>query len=78
MPRQQTIRINQGYVVDSKWEALAVAGRGLARLAQLAWRWRTELGLVAAVAALRLLAGRHLSGGAALAATLAVVAAAVL
>ena len=25
MPRQQTIRINQGYRIDSKWEALAVS-----------------------------------------------------
>jgi hypothetical protein len=32
MPRQQTIRINQGYVVDSKWEAAALAGRGLRSL----------------------------------------------
>lgn len=78
MPRQQTIRINQGYTVDSKWEALALTGRGLARLARLAWRWRTELGLAAAVLAVRALAGRYLCGGAALAVTLSAVAAVVL
>jgi hypothetical protein len=76
--RQQTIRINQGYVVDSKWEALALAGRGLGRLARLGWRWRTELGLTAAVVALRLLAGHYVSAGLAVAVTVATVAVAAL
>lgn len=74
MPRQQTIRINQGYVIDSKWEALAFAGRAVGRAARLAWRWRTELGLLAGVAGLRLVLGRPMSGAAAWAVTLAVVA----
>lgn len=73
MPRQQTIRINQGYRIDSKWEAAALTGRALVRLARLTWRWRTELGFAAAVLVVRLLAGRNLSAGPALAATLAVV-----
>ena len=74
MPRQQTIRINQGYVIDSKWEAAALLGRGLGRLSRVAWRWRTELGLALAVVAVRMLAGRHLSDGPALAVTVAAVA----
>jgi hypothetical protein len=78
VPRPQTIRINQGYLADSKWEAAALAGRGLARLAGLVWRWRTELGLVAAVVGVQVLAGRHLSGGPALAVTVSAVAAVVL
>ena len=49
MPRQQTIRINHGYQIDSKWEAFALAGRGLRRTFRTAWQYRTELGLVAAV-----------------------------
>lgn len=75
MPRQQTIRINQGYVIDSKWEAAALLGRGLSRLSRMAWRWRTELGLAIAVLAVRVLAGRHMSSGLALAVTIATVAA---
>jgi hypothetical protein len=78
VPRQQTIRINQGYTIDSKWEALALAGRGLARLARLTWRWRTELGLAAAVLVVRLLAGWYLPGGSAWAVTLFAVAAVLL
>ena len=58
MARQQTIRINQGYQVDSKWEAIALTGRGVRRAAAVLWRWRTELGLIAAVVLLRLIAGR--------------------
>jgi hypothetical protein len=57
--RQQTIRINQGYQVDSKWEAIALTGRGVRRAAAVLWRWRTELGLIAAVGLLRLVAGRY-------------------
>jgi hypothetical protein len=57
--RQQTIRINQGYQVDSKWEAIALTGRGVRRAAAVLWRWRTELGLIAAVVLLRLIAGRY-------------------
>lgn len=64
MPRrQQTIRINQGYRIDSKWEALALVGRILARTARLGWRCRTELGLLLTVALVRMSAGRHLSSG---------------
>ena len=59
--RQQTIRINQGYRIDSKWEALALAGRIAARTVRLGWRYRTELGLLLAVALARILAGRSLS-----------------
>lgn len=65
MPRQQTIRVNQGYRIDSKWEALALAYRGLRRLVRLAWRYRTELGLALAVLTVRSLTGRHLTPGAA-------------
>ena len=60
MPRQQTIRINQGYRIDSTWELLALVGRGVRRLSALLWRWRTELGVGLAVVAVRLLAGRLL------------------
>ena len=49
MPRQQTIRINQGYQVDSKWEALALTGKGVRRCARMRWHYRTELGLAALV-----------------------------
>ena len=63
MPRQPTIRVNQGYRIDSKWEVLALVGRILARTARLGWRYRTELGLLLAVGLVRLLAGRHLSPG---------------
>ena len=73
MPRQQTIRINQGYRVDSRWEVLALAGRTFGGASQLAWRWRTELGLLAAVLLLRLVAGRHLAGVAAWLVTLSAV-----
>ena len=52
--RQQTIRINQCYQVDSKWEAVALTGRGVRRTAAALWRWRTELGLVVAVVLVRL------------------------
>jgi hypothetical protein len=63
--RQQTIRINQGYQVDSKWEALALTGHGVRRTAAVLWRWRTELALVLGVVLVRLLAGRHMSAPAA-------------
>jgi hypothetical protein len=43
------IRVNQGYRIDSKWEAFALAGRGLRGLCRWAVRWRTELGLLVAV-----------------------------
>lgn len=75
MPRQQTIRVNQGYKIDSKWEALALAYKGLRRLTRLAWRYRTELGFVLAVLTVRLLAGRHLTSGPALLVTAVTVAA---
>jgi hypothetical protein len=75
VPRQQTIRINQGYRIDSKWEALALAGRGLRRLARMTWRYRTELGLALAVLAVRVLAGRHVSSGSASLLTVVTVAA---
>ena len=74
MPKQQTIRINQGYQIDSKWEAAALAGRALARVTRLAWRYRTELGLLGAVVLLRVLAGRYLVSGAALTVTVVTVA----
>jgi hypothetical protein len=61
--RQQTIRINQGYRIDSKWEALALAGRVVARTVRLGWRYRTELGLLLALALVRILTGRSLSSG---------------
>ena len=75
--RQQTIRINQGYRIDSRSEALAVAGRAVGGTAHLAWRWRTELGLLAAVLLVRLAAGGHLSGGTSWTVTLSTVAAVV-
>jgi hypothetical protein len=61
--RQQTIRINQGYRIDSKWEALALVGRILVRTVRLGWRYRTELGLLLIIGLVRLLAGRQLSHG---------------
>jgi hypothetical protein len=48
--------------VDSKWEALALTARLVAWTVRLAWRYRTELSLLSAVTAARLLAGRHVSG----------------
>lgn len=78
MSRQQTIRINQGYRIDSKWEGLALAGRGVRKLARLSWRYRTELGLAAAVLAVRMVAGRWLPPSAAFTITLATVAAVLL
>lgn len=75
MPRQQTIRVNQGYKIDSKWEALALAYKGLRRLTRLAWRYRTELGLLLVVLAVRNLTGRHMPSGAAWAVTASVIAA---
>ena len=65
MPRQQTIRVNQGYRIDSKWEALALIGRALGRLVRLLWRWRTELGSVTLLLAVRLAAGHYLTPAAA-------------
>jgi hypothetical protein len=65
VPRQQTIRINQGYRIDSKWEALALTGRALRRLVRLLWRWRTELGSVTLLLAVRLVAGHYLTATAA-------------
>src|SRR5439155_6861445 len=56
--RQHTIRINQGYRIDSTWEGLALTGRCLAWLVRLGWRWRTEFGLCLALLAVRLFAGR--------------------
>ncbi|MGI8446659.1 MAG: hypothetical protein ACR2MP_05635 [Streptosporangiaceae bacterium] len=41
--RQETVRTNQAYRVDNVGEALVIAGRVLAWLSRLAWRWRTEL-----------------------------------
>jgi hypothetical protein len=76
--RQQTIRINQGYRIDSKWEAAALAGRGLARAGRAAWRYRTELGLLAAVLAVRLLTGRLMPAGPAWAVTASAAAAVLL
>ena len=78
MPRQRTIRINQGYQIDSGWESLAIASRIVLRSGRLAWRWRTELGLAAALLAVRLFAGRHLIGVAAWAVTLSTIAAVLL
>ncbi|PZS26622.1 MAG: hypothetical protein DLM59_17880 [Pseudonocardiales bacterium] len=49
--RQQTVRTNQAYKVDSAGEALAIAGRVLAWCGRLAWRWRTELLLALPVVA---------------------------
>ena len=72
VPRRQTIRINQGYQVDSKWEALALTGRGVRRTAAVLWRWRTELGLMAAVVLVRLLVGRYVPASAAWLVTLSV------
>jgi hypothetical protein len=72
--RQQTIRINQCYQVDSKWEAVALTGRGVRRTAAALWRWRTELGLVVAVVLVRLLSGRYLPTFAAWLVTLSAVA----
>src|SRR5690349_18573386 len=74
--RQQTIRINQGYQVDSKWEAIALTGRGVRRAAAVLWRWRTELWLVLAVVLVRLVAGRHMPALAAWLVTLSAIAAA--
>ena len=65
MPRQQTIRINQGYRIDSKWEAFALTGRALRRLVRLLWRWRTELGSVTVLLAVRLVAGHYMTPAAA-------------
>jgi hypothetical protein len=76
--RQQTVRINQGYRIDSKWEGLALAGRGVGRLARLCWRYRTELGLAVAVLSVRAVVGRWLPHSAAFAVTLATVAAVLL
>ena len=76
MPKQQTIRINQGYRIDSSWELLALVGRGVRRLSALLWRWRTELGVGLAVVAVRLLAGRLLSPSPALVVTALLAAAA--
>ena len=73
--RQQTIRINHGYRIDTTWEAAALVGRGVARLARAAWRWRTELGLGLPLLAVRLLAGRIVAPDAAVVATVLVVAA---
>jgi hypothetical protein len=67
--RQQTIRINQGYKVDSPWEALALGGRAIRYCAAAAWRYRTELNLVATVLLVRVLTGWYLSGGPAWAVT---------
>jgi hypothetical protein len=75
--RQQTIRINQGYQVDSKWEAIALTGRGVRRAAAVLWRWRTELGLIAAVVLLRLIAGRYVPALAAWLVTVSAIAGAV-
>lgn len=47
--RQPTIRVNQGYRIDSKWEAFALAGRGLRGMCRWVLRWRTELLLLLAV-----------------------------
>ena len=58
--RQQTIRINQGYRIDSSWEGLALAGRLVGGFVRLVWRWRTELALAAALLAVWLSLGRHL------------------
>jgi hypothetical protein len=58
--RQQTIRINQGYRIDSTWEGLALVGRIGSGFVRLVWRWRTETVLTACVLAVRLLLGRHL------------------
>jgi hypothetical protein len=75
--RQQTIRINQGYQVDSKWEAVALTARGVRRGAAVLRRWRTELGLVVAVLLVRLVAGRYVPALGAWSVTLSAVAAAV-
>jgi hypothetical protein len=61
--RQPTVRVNQGYQIDSKWEALALAGRALRGLGQWALRWRTELLLVSAVLAVHFGLSRVLPGG---------------
>ena len=63
MRRQHTIRINQGYVVDSKWEALALVARALRRIASVWWQYRTETGLLTLLLAVRVVAGRHLVSG---------------
>lgn len=70
MPRrQQTIRVNQGYRIDSKWGAAALAGRGLSRLTRLWWRWRTETGLAAVLVAVQVAAGFRLPAAPAAGAT---------
>lgn len=73
MPRQRTIRVNQGYVLDSKWEGLALAGRTVRTLAAGWWRFRTETGLLVAAGCVRLVFGRVLGPDAATGATVAVV-----
>ena len=77
MTRQQTIRINQGYQVDSKWEAVALTGRGVRRAAAALWRWRTELGLAVAMVLVRLVAGRSMPALGAWLVTLSAIAGAV-
>lgn len=69
MRRQPTVRIDQGYRVDSTWEALALTGRAARRVSAAAWRYRTELSLVAAVLLVRILTGRQMPGGPAWAVT---------
>jgi hypothetical protein len=61
--RQPTIRVNQGYRVDSKWEALALAGKALRGLARRLWRWRTELGLLLAALTIHIGLSRLVSAG---------------
>lgn len=78
MVRPQTIRITQGYRVDSRWEALAIAGRAVQHAFRLLARYRTEVGYAAAVLAVRALAGRALPGSVAWAVTVAGVAAVLL
>jgi hypothetical protein len=61
--RQPTVRVNQGYQIDSKWEAFALLGRGLRGLGQWALRWRTELGLLSVLLTAYLGLSRLLPGG---------------
>ena len=73
MPRQRTIRINQGYQVDSKREALALTGKGVRRCARMLWHYWTELGLAAWVVVLWFGVSRHMPALPAIALTLSAV-----
>jgi hypothetical protein len=61
--RQPTVRVNQGYQIDSKWEAFALLGRGLRGLGQWALRWRTELLLLSVLLTIHFGLSHTLPGG---------------